>query len=418
MVCLLLWAIAIVALLVFMKTKSAAKKTGANVRRPGRQNRHWRMLARFSRMGVVIFFLLAIVYTVYWVCTAVLGNRDSETDYTADKICVWGEELYHGQEDPGVLVMTVEKLPDAIPEPEGEQEEGSGEKEPSEIKGGNGISEPDKSYDYMPLMLFGKYQFGQYLTETDLANMKIKFDEYWSREAYWEMLEEIAYDPGQDTELMNQIMKFDKETQNNGGTLTAEEYFGNAEDRLCYYYGDKVGRLDFLEQSAISAEGAVELEYAKNPGEYEKLFRYIRETVIRFSCVLGSDCEQYFSGGQEDVKYRAGKALYKLVANGKKMEVSDYFYSLCSTYLFLKEAFDYSTPDSKYAVEIAYYYFRVCADMIQAMEPEKTNDMKERVWLAYYQFRERQKSDAGNSTYIVYYEEVETVMKSIESILE
>lgn len=139
-------------------------------------------------------------------------------------------------------------------------------------------------------------------------------------------------------------------------------------------------------------------------------------TVIRLSCVLGSEYNQYDSGGEEDVKYRIGKAMYKPAANLKGLTNTERFYSLCSSYVILKDAFDHSSLDSNYSVEIAYYYLMVCTNVAEVMEPGQCEDIYMRGMAAYYQFELRGKRYPDNLTYIKYRDEAECAREHLNEI--
>lgn len=400
MVYLLAWEMLLVVLFIIVKkTKLRLKK------------RSHRKIITTVFKGIVLCLCTSLLSAVVFYIMQFAWRKTKKTSeerYTVDKICVWKDEIYHEVIDPKSISKNIVEGNKLISPPELTNGERNEKDEMPQVE-----DMLIMLYDYSRLMLFGKYEFGEYITKADLDNMQNMYDEYWINEKYWDMLGEIGDDSVKLTEIDNRIGKFDAEVKANKNELTAEDFFRNAEDRLCRY-GGKEENIAFLEQSAISAEGAVELKDVETLDDYEMFFTYIRATVVRFSCVLGSNCEQYHSGKADDIKFRMGKVMYKPSANLNKIETSEKYYSLCSAYVVLKDAFDYSTPDSTYAVEVAYYYLLVCSDIVKVMEPGQSQEMMDRVKLAYYQLYDRVREKSGSFAYDKYCEEADRVKESLE----
>lgn len=266
-----------------------------------------------------------------------------------------------------------------------------------EVPQSNGISQPNEvpqsnetsqhgtgknfSYDFSVLMIFGEYQFGEYITSKDLLDMRIMYNEYWKNEMYWDML---------------------KQDNKTGGLSAVPQ---NVEENI-----------GLLEQSAIAAENAAENDNIKTVEGYNIFFSHIRESVLKFSCVIGNNDTQGsdIKEADIDIKYRMGKILHRPATDLAYITNSERYYSLCSAYVVLKDAFDHSSLDNTYAMDVAYSYLLVCNDIVNVMEPEQSYGMINRVKLAYYQLLERVGETSVNLKYQSYCEEAKQIMKRLE----
>lgn len=138
---------------------------------------------------------------------------------------------------------------------------------------------------------------------------------------------------------------------------------------------------------------------------YDNLLRYIRETAVRFSCTLDHEDISYDSGTAEDIKYRIGKVLFKPAVNLEKLSREERFYSLCSAYVVLKDAYTHGTSDDKYAVESAYYYSMACSAVAVNMEWQDAEQIQNDALDAFLVFEERGRDEPSNRTYNMYREE-------------
>ncbi len=369
-----------------------------------------RLTATFKGIWIsLVTSAFTLVMVAFWLWFKQVVKNQQNSNFIVKKIEVWENELYFERIDPASFIDPIKII---ITPTEKPREESVDSDETPRTKTSLPTEIP-KRYDYSHLMIFGKHLFGEYITPSDLENMKSRYNDYWRSQEYWDMLEIPSDGIVNIVELDSRIGVFDEEVSS-GVSKTAEEHFRNAEDRL-YRYSIKNEDVSFLEQSAISCENAVECKNPTNLDEYNSLFTYIRAAVIRFSCVLDKGCEPYDSGKDNDIKYRMGKVLYKPVAVNLGLTRSERYYSLCSAYVVLKDAFDYSSLDSKFAVEVAYYYLLVCNDIVHAMEPDQSEEMKNRIKLAYYQFRERMNEKQGSFTYYnSYLYEAEKVMENLD----
>ena len=278
----------------------------------------------------------------------------------------------------------------------GETAQPNGTAQPDETSQSNGIAQSDGtsqpngttqprtetiiSYDFSVLMILGEHQFGEYITPEDLLDMRSMYNEYWKNEMYRDML---------------------KQDNKTGEVL--EDHVQNVEENI-----------ELLEQSAIAAEYEAEYDNIETADGYASFFGHIRESVLKFSCVIGSNDIHGSDIREADIKYRMGKMLYKPAANLVDITNSEKYYSLCSAYVVLKDAFDHSSLDSTYAIDVAYSYLLVCNDIVSVMEPGQSQEMINRVKLAYYQLLERVSETSDNLIYQSYCEEAEQIMKILE----
>lgn len=265
--------------------------------------------------------------------------------------------------------------------------------QPDKVPQFNGISQPDEvpqsnetsqpgignkiPYDFSILMIFGEYQFGEYITTKDLVDMRIMYDEYWKNEMYEDML---------------------KQDNKTGDISVLLENIG------------------LLKQSAIEAENAIDNDNIKTIDGYTPFFGHIRESVLKFSYVIGNNDTQDSDNKKEDIdiKYCMGKILYRPATDLAYITNSERYYSLCSAYVVLKDAFDHSSLDNTYAIDVAYSYLLVCNDIVNVMEPGQSYGMINRVKLAYYQLLERVDETSVNLKYQSYCEEAKQIMKRLE----
>lgn len=274
------------------------------------------------------------------------------------------------------------------------------------------IIAPKELYDFSSLMVFGEYHFGEYITPEDIDHMINMYHAYWRDKKYQNNLLDILNTSTESPEELDRRIREFEAKEKEKDIITSKEYFQNAED--CFYrYGGIGENISFLEYSAISAENAAECETIEIPGEYSPFYQYIHSSIIRYSGVIGSGNAQYSGGKEYDIKYHMGKLLCKPALNLENITQPERYYSLCSSYVLLKDAFDHSSLDSTYAVEVAYYYLLVCSKIVNAMEPEQSQEMENRVKLAFYQLWERVNEKPGNPTYISYYREAERVMEML-----
>lgn len=247
-----------------------------------------------------------------------------------------------------------------------------------------GVSQPRTGnkipYNFSVLMIFGEYQFGEYITPKDLLNMRIMYNEYWKNEMYWDMLK-----------------------QDNKAGMMSMELAQDVEENI-----------KLLEQSAIEVENAVEYDNIETIDGYASFLGHIRESVLKFSCVIGGNDTQGSGIKEADIKYRMGKMLYRPAADLAHITNSEKYYSLCSAYVVLKDAFDHSSLDNTYAINVAYSYLLVCNDIVDVMEPGQSHEMINRVKLAYYQLLERVSETSVDLKYQSYCEEAKEIMKRLE----
>lgn len=290
---------------------------------------------------------------------------------------------------------------------------------------GHEKSRPDTSvvmgpYDYSPLYLWGTHVFGGAITGQDIIRMEELVKEFMDDKGYEgrlnEILEGIDEDYGKEENIPNRINQFTADKVSNPDVLNAMDYYENAMDQLYLY--KKETDYGVLEQSAISAEGAVEREQIDVSGSYNNYINYVTMSVIEFCYISGLDLEIYDSGTKSDVKYRIGKLLYKPSANLENINSEEKFYALCGAYIFLKDAFNNGNEAGKYSVEIAFYYLASCRDMVFFMEPgeERENICIEAV-TAYREFKRRGEENPDNSTYIAYGEEAHNMLAYATDIL-
>lgn len=276
------------------------------------------------------------------------------------------------------------------------------------INGGIGEEGDDSIlYDYSPLLLWGSYEFGALVRGQDLANIENRIEEYFDNEEYVSMFGEILetlnddYKVYSEEAVLNRINSFKQEKDLNPDLLSATKYFTNAMDNLFLYKENK--NTDVLEQAAISAEGAVEKEQLIISEGYNNYITYDKTGIIIFCYVSGLDLEKYDSGTKEDIKYRIGKLLYKPVANLLHISSVEKYYSLCSSYVILRDVFEERNPECKYVVEISFYYLSVCVDLIEVMEPgEARKEVCKNAINAYDKFKEDGEKYPDNLTYMKY----------------
>lgn len=271
------------------------------------------------------------------------------------------------------------------------------------------------SYDFEPIYLWNPYPFKDKITLYDLNY--IKSTDLYDFKKFENKLDEIikSYDNTSETceDIYNKVENFDNDKKSNPDLLDSKSYYENAMDRLFLYKNEWPG--NYLEQAAISAEGAV--EESDINGQYDFYIICIQTGVVSFLCVLNTDASTYDSGSRADVQYRIGKLIYKPAANLKFIKKSEKFYSLCYAYVILGDALNNSDENNKYSVEIAYYYLKVCVDIIKEM-PD--SEKKESVWrqalAAYDDFEARGKANPDNATYKNYKTEDENMLQYLENL--
>ena len=270
------------------------------------------------------------------------------------------------------------------------------------------------AYDYSVLELFGSYLFSETITQDDLAKMEEMYADYWREGKYQNLLdtETSRYDTEQDA--LDSIAQFDSDIIYNSSTLTAADYYEDTRDKL-FLYGYSADNHTYLELSAISAEGAAELENVITSGGYQTLFGYIRTAAAGFICVLAYDYQPYISGSEADVKYRIGKLLCKPAINLQELAPSDTYYSLCSSYTVLKDAFYLSLPDDRYYMELAYHYLLVTSNIFQAMEPEHRGEIYAEAMTAYCRFRDQGQAEPQNPVYTTHEKNAERIVADLNS---
>ena len=171
-----------------------------------------------------VFRLASITSVITTIIVLFLGQIIAEahssiyTIYDAEQ-----RECYHTQIDPasfpketierGIILSGngVESSTSKIAQPNGisksdEIPQSNETSQPDEMLQFNGISQPDEVpqsnetsqygteknffYDFSVLMIFGEYQFGEYITPKDLLDMRIMYNEFWKNEMYWDMLKQ------------------------------------------------------------------------------------------------------------------------------------------------------------------------------------------------------------------------------------
>lgn len=400
------------------------------------------------KMAKNIFLCCVVIFFVYPICyfSALLFKNHSlsrNATYSPKTIRTYEDEYLGSSVDPADFER-VEK-PKAETEPMDEESNNEDASETadnghlqdsngtenitdsSSEAGKNGYTEDSETssdstdiipepYDYSPLFIYGSYEYEGFISEKDITNMKHMYKTFMDNKTYLSLLESVGKDYGNYSEIRNRINDFDEEKHLNSDVLTSKEYFQNAMDRLFCYERKK--NAEILEQSAISAEGAVECEEVGISGGYNNYIIYTKFAVIEFFCVLDYDLETYDSGYKEDIEYRIGKLLYKPSANLKNISSNEKFYSLCSSHVILREAFENSSLDSKYTVEIAYYYLEVCADIANNME---SGDARDDICLeaikAFDEFEKRGEKYPDNLTYINYREDAKIDAYKAKSLL-
>ena len=158
-------------------------------------------------------------------------------------------------------------------------------------------------YDYSPLYLWGTHVFGEVITGQDVIKMERLVKEFMDDKGYEdrlnEILEGIDEDYGKEENIPDRINQFTADKISNSDVLNATDYYENAMDQL-YLYKKKTD-YGALEQSAISAEGAVEREQIDVSGSYNNYINYVSMSVIEFCYISGLDLEIYDSGTKSDI---------------------------------------------------------------------------------------------------------------------
>ncbi len=275
-----------------------------------------------------------------------------------------------------------------------------------------------KMFNFDDLYFYGRYEFGEYITMKDIRNMKDKIDSFNIEEISLKLKEKIDSlgNNSEDIEdIRKRIKNFDYDKKFNESVLTDELYYKNALDRLYFYIHE--GLTEYLEQAAISAEGAVEEIQIKEYNDYISYIQYIEISCLAFFEVLNLNPSRYASGSEIDVKYRIGKLLYKPVANLEDISRNDRFYLLCSSYIIFDEAIQNSTYKNTYSVEMAYYYLKVCVDLIGKMNEEEEQQLiKEQGIWAYREFLKRGELNLDNKTFKKYKEEAEKMNEKLNNL--
>ena len=297
----------------------------------------------------------------------------------------------------------------------------AGEDSIIDIDPNKGKEQGSVSYDYSLLFFWGPYEFGDSVREQDLINIKNDIEEYFTDEKYNDIFNEIvaSFEENEDykncTEeaILEKIENFKLEKDLNPDLLSAEKYFTNAMNNLFLYKENKNNEV--LEQAAISVEGAVEKEQVSPSEGYDSYIRYDQTGVILFSYLYGLDVETYESGTKNDLKYRIGKLIYKPVANLLYINLGEKYYSLCGAYVILGDAFENWDQENKYAVEIPFYYFSVCTDLVKVMEHgEARKEVCNNAMKVYKAFEKIGEEHPDNSTYVMYAGDAEEKLHYIE----
>lgn len=285
------------------------------------------------------------------------------------------------------------------------------------------IEEPDGSselilgpYEFSPLYLWGTYDFGYHITGEDITNMQAMYDTFSESKGYIDMLELPEDDYGTYEDVLNEVNSFDANQITNGPLVTSEGLYHNAMNRLFCY--KQKGDVKNLEQSAISAEGAIEKEDIAISGSYNNYIKYAKTTIINFLCVLDSDSQEYESGTTADIKYRIAKAFYKPSVNLLRITSDEKYYSLCSAYLISKEALELSNSESKYAIDTAFYHLKICSDLASYMEPgTKRNEICREASGAYATLATRIE-ESGETVYSTYQTKAEQLLEKTDMLLD
>lgn len=242
------------------------------------------------------------------------------------------------------------------------------------------------------------------------------YNTFCADKVYVSMLELPEDNYGKYNEILEEIKLFDENLLANGQLVTSEELYHNAMNRLFCY--KQKGDVKNLEQSAISAEGAMEKEDIAISGSYNNYIKYTKTTVVNFFCVLDFDSQEYESGTEADIKFRIAKALYKPSTNLLSITSDERYYSLCSAYLASKEALELSDSECNYAVDIAFYHLKICADMASYMEPcEKRNQICREASGAYALLTSRIEA-SGKTIYNTYQTEAKQLSEITDRLLE
>ncbi len=389
-----------------------------------------RKLARIFQKIVLLLLPPMIIFLALTTFTAaqkkflsVFHQKQPET-YTAESICVWEDDIYSGKVDPASLEqMTKNEEPDTrilsqqeskdlpeqeiLPAPELNAED-------PEIMQATKV--PMASYDYSILEFFGSCSFTETITPDNLDSMESMYQDYWNTKSFWDLLDMEDTNSNTVQEALNQIAQFDSDVKYNSSTLAAADYYRDSKDKLFMYTYD-AENYTYLELSAISAESAAELENVITSGGYQTLFDYIYMAVTGFSCILDHEYQPYISGSEADVKYRIGKMLCKPAINLQDLTFSETCYSLCSSYVVLKDAFNQSMPDDRYYMELAYHYLLVTSNIFKFMEPEERVEIYQEAINAYCRFRDYGQSDSQNPVYAAHQEDAEEIVEYLNSQL-
>lgn len=179
-----------------------------------------------------------------------------------------GEEENKGAEDEGAGYGVVSKIA-GNDDADGNREK-SGDDNIGHEKSGFDVSVEMGPYDYSPLYLWGNHVFGKAISGQDVIKMEELVKGFMDDKGYEgrlnEILEGIDEDYGKEENIPDRIDQFTADKISNPDVLNATDYYENAMDQL-YLYKKKTD-YGVLEQSAISAEGAVEREQVDASGSY------------------------------------------------------------------------------------------------------------------------------------------------------
>lgn len=360
-------------------------------------------LRRFfnKKRRILIDVVLVLIIGILWGKYRIDPVKAS---YTSDMILIWDEEYGGKTIDPATFEKTEQQgnAHEDIEDIEAEDKDVYDE----EVVVGKEIIETEKDL-YEVLRIFGEYRFENYVKKEDLNYFQEKCEEYFESRN----LEEVCNLSEEEEKVIQDRIKSYDQALASHESLLSEEHMQNSNDRWEMFVRD--GNLGMLEQSAVSAEAAVQEEEVDEEFSREDFYQFIRVTVDRFRLRLDYNMDNCASGEKSDLQYRIGKVLYKPVANLNIEERQNKYYSLCTVYSILKEACNNSKEDSLYAVETAYYYFLVCVEVIKNME-DVPEEVKEEMIKAHDLFENRGKCHSGNRTYKKYRDSAEKIRYEME----